>query len=1228
MKKFFNSMILVLAVVAAALGFSASAAETAQEPIITIKTNMYAENGASNSFTLLFGGTKGEYIDVDCGYGTTEYELQEATFDSESGGIAALSVTCNVSEAGVVKIYGKAEAIDYFNADGCCITEIDLSKLVNLDILSLNHNELKGLDLTPNTKLRALYLSDNEFTAETPLKVGGNKPNMTIMDLSIIKHIDQSFNLSDYPELASFDGYHNTDIYKADVTGCPKLQRLSLDLTNVSTVDVTKCPNLMILNVSDTRVTKLDVSKNPYLIQLYCGHDGSVNNEYKISELDLTHNPELSALFAQNNNLTTLDVSKNTKLVDLYLTTNKLTSLDLSNNASLVNVLVSNNDMDFATLPFDPGTWTQYDYQQNAMPVKSSYALNSSIDLSNRVLREGTDTYFTLYSVTDDDPLNPTALDESYYSFENGKIKFNKISADSLYLAFTNSAFPNTVLTTTKFMVKTAENMGKPNLEVNFGTIVSTGQNVAMSVAIAGASAATPKEVYVDFGNGETQKLTVTNSAYPAAPNVIGTRTGNDNVKLYVNDDDHITAFGLNGVYVTNIDLSSATLLKDLRLTNTELYTINLVKNKELMNLDLSHNNMRDIDMSGYNGTFGKNKLNSINLSYNQLSNVTFSDVLTVHNLDVSHNNLETMDFSNADNVVDLNLSYNKFTSLSFKHSSVLKSLNISHNALSELIMPDESVIENLNLADNKFTLANLPEKGNMVNYEYAPQADFVIATKGPCTDLSEMNRVIDGVGTVFTWKDTSGKTLVEGTDYTNDNGFARFLNTNVGKIYCEMTNAAFPAFAGKNVYKTTQIEAAGKPSNLVATFNTVNAGDEVTLSLASNKEGVAVYFDWNGDGNVTQYVLGATYRVFNAKTRGAKTVNVYTYEPTDVVRVFSMSGAKLSSFDGSKLTKATTITINDAELTDIKLPADGVIRELTLTGNKFTAFDLAPYKDLVMVNLNENELTSIDLSNNKELQVASIAFNNLTSAKFDNKNLWGLYLNENNFSEITLDGVPNVEQISLAHNNLNRLNVDNLKHLVGLAINNNKFTFSTLPPVKPSYVVYQYYEQAALDVAPVAGKVDLSSQATVNGTPTVYGWYVGTPVVNEEGEIEGENLIEGEEYTVENGITTFLKTNDGIMCVMTNSQFPSLYLCTSFIDVKEVGVDGIYNDAEGVVIGVENHNINIKAEAGLDIKLFAVSGTQVYAGKTVEDETQISDVATGAYVLTVGNKAYKLVVK
>ena len=50
---------------------------------------------------------------------------------------------------------------------------------------------------------------------------------MMILELDIIDHLDQSFNLSDYPALVAFDGYHNMDLRNVDPTGCPELQVLS-----------------------------------------------------------------------------------------------------------------------------------------------------------------------------------------------------------------------------------------------------------------------------------------------------------------------------------------------------------------------------------------------------------------------------------------------------------------------------------------------------------------------------------------------------------------------------------------------------------------------------------------------------------------------------------------------------------------------------------------------------------------------------------------------------------------------------------------------------------------------------------------------------------------------------------------------------------------------------------------------------------------------------------------
>ena len=133
MKNLFNHYVLSMIASMLCFGFSVHAQSSA-EPAITIKTNAYANDGALNEFTLLIGAnTEGQYVDVDCGFGKVEYELKESLFDSENQRLDGTAISCTVSKEGVVKIYcDNPDAIDYINADGCSITEIDLSRISNL----------------------------------------------------------------------------------------------------------------------------------------------------------------------------------------------------------------------------------------------------------------------------------------------------------------------------------------------------------------------------------------------------------------------------------------------------------------------------------------------------------------------------------------------------------------------------------------------------------------------------------------------------------------------------------------------------------------------------------------------------------------------------------------------------------------------------------------------------------------------------------------------------------------------------------------------------------------------------------------------------------------------------------------------------------------------------------------------------------------------------------------
>lgn len=286
MKKFFKSMIALAVLVAAGIPFSARAAEN-EEPIITLFSDAQKE-GAGGFGITLGTDTQAAYFDIDFGFGKEEVEVQPWTV--EDGSIKGTYIAC--SPVKEVKIYGDASKLSLFRASGAYLTQADISKCTELQVIDLSHNMLRSLDLTPQTKAYAIYLGDNPFTPQTPCVIGAPKPSLEILEVDIIDNFDPDFNLSDYPKIKTFDAYHNTGLYQIDASGCPELVLLSLEMTNVSKIDVSKNQKLASLNVSETRIRDLDVSNNQSLLYLYAGHySGTVNTDYHLENLVLGNLP-------------------------------------------------------------------------------------------------------------------------------------------------------------------------------------------------------------------------------------------------------------------------------------------------------------------------------------------------------------------------------------------------------------------------------------------------------------------------------------------------------------------------------------------------------------------------------------------------------------------------------------------------------------------------------------------------------------------------------------------------------------------------------------------------------------------------------------------------------------------------------------------------------------------------------------------------------------------------
>ena len=416
-----------------------------------------------------------------------------------------------------------------------------------------------------------------------------------------------------------------------------------------------------------------------------------------------------------------------------------------------------------------------------------------------------------------------------------------------------------------------------------------------------------------------------------------------------------------------------------------------------------------------------------------------------------------------------------------------------------------------------------------------------------------------------------------------------------------------------------------------MASFTTVNQTDSVALSLASYTPGKSVYFEWGGNGNVTQYTLGETYKIFQAKSKPNTKVRVLVAEADDKVKVFSVANVKMTDVDLTGLKGAKLIAVTHAGLTSIKLPAAPNLTDLNLDSNELTDLDLSPFPSLTSVSLIGNKIKTFDISKAPNLGIAYLSSNKMKEIKLDNPKLWNLDLSDNDLESVSLDKLPMLEQLWLNANKLTKVDVSKNTNLTVLNVVGNRLKFSTMPLPsnngKP-FNRYSYNLQAPIDVKCVNGKVDLSSEAVVGGEMTTYHWFIGN-VTYKDGELQGEKLELNDEYTLENGVTTLKldKTFTNLVCVMSNDNFPNALIYTNYITfTPATGIDAVTADKD-VKIQFLDGAIRVLGAQNSTVAIYSIDGKLVYQGKVADDSSRIP-LGRGTYIVRVGNKAAKVSVK
>lgn len=355
-----------------------------------------------------------------------------------------------------------------------------------------------------------------------------------------------------------------------------------------------------------------------------------------------------------------------------------------------------------------------------------------------------------------------------------------------------------------------------------------------------GSAVAEENVVTIDWGDGNIVEGATLKGVYDdynvTATTVTGTPVGTGVVKIYATQplNDFECTSNMNGTGATQLDVTLATELTSLSANGNKLTTLDLSKNTKLLDAELNNNLLTEVKLPA--------SLTKLNLQGNKLTSFDGSALTALTTLYLSNNAISTLDLSantklkniyvlncglesftlgaNTTSKLYVSVNNNKLTSLDVTEATGLSGgrLFAMNNNLTEL---KYASIGTANIAGNCFTLTTLPYS-NIKTLTYAPQQAMAISPIAETIDLSAQNN-ITGLATAaqtttYTWYTTSGTQLVEGTDYTADNGKFTFIKDQTDSVYCTMATAAFPKFTGANIFKTTAV-----PVTVTTGINAIN---------------------------------------------------------------------------------------------------------------------------------------------------------------------------------------------------------------------------------------------------------------------------------------------------------------------------------------------------------------------------------------------------------------------
>ena len=227
----------------------------------------------------------------------------------------------------------KDKKLKYITAQYLGLNEIMLKGATGIRQLFLYKNNLREVDLSDQSSLLALRLSNNK---ELETIIWGRHPELWELNMGYTSY-NKPLDLRLFPNLWDLDLSGNV-LGELDLSKCDSLRELRASESELHTLILGDKPYLKGLYVYGNSLQELNLSGCPSLEYLYVNHNA-------LKELDLDGNPSLKNVSAYNNALQTISLGEKPNLTNLSLDNNSLQELDLDCCPSLKYLSADNNTL-------------------------------------------------------------------------------------------------------------------------------------------------------------------------------------------------------------------------------------------------------------------------------------------------------------------------------------------------------------------------------------------------------------------------------------------------------------------------------------------------------------------------------------------------------------------------------------------------------------------------------------------------------------------------------------------------------------------------------------------------------------------------------------------------------------------------------------------------------------------------------------------------------------------